>query len=647
MRYQEYKKAIEFLNYHSYRYYVLDQPEISDAEYDKQYRALLDFEQGNPLLIEENSPSQRIGDKPLDKFESFLHKSPLLSLENVFSKEEIDTFYNRVEKNLGRKPEFLIEPKMDGLAVALHYKKGQFVRGGTRGNGVQGEDVSLNLKTIKSLPLILKEKIDIEVRGEVFIRKSNFEQISEQFANPRNAAAGSLRQLDSRIAAKRNLDIFIYQGVYPGIKTHKEMMFFLKNLGLPVLDGLLLADTVDGIYEGCQKIQELKKNYDWQVDGAVIKINNFVDQKQLGATIKVPRWAVAYKFASERVVTKLLDIKVQVGRTGVLTPVGILDPVRVSGVLVKRASLHNADIIEKKKIKIGDNVLLERAGEVIPDIIESVETHEDSKVFRMPEKCPVCDAAVVKLPGEVASRCPNLNCLAQIKARLTHFSSKEAMDIDGLGGALVDQLVEQGLVNNVLDLYLLKVDQLKSLDKMGEVSAQNLGAAIEKSKSKGLADFIYALGILYVGRRTAEILAQHFLSIDNLINTTESALVAVFEIGDKIAVSLLATFKNPDFIKLISGFKEIGINPIAKIKTSGKLAGKTFLLTGSLTKYTRLEAENLIKENGGRIVSAVSKNLNYLVVGQNPGSKLEKAYKINAKEKIIEIMAEEGLEKIV
>ena len=644
---REYRILVGYLNEHSYKYYVLDKSEISDEEYDKKYRALIDFEVVNPLLIDPNSPSQRIGDKPLTKFEAFEHKTALLSLDNVFSSEEVAAFYKRVKKALGKNPEFLIEPKMDGLAVAIHYKKGKFFKGATRGNGMVGEDVTANLKTVKSLPLILQEEVDIEVRGEVFLRKSNFEKIKDKFANPRNAAAGSLRQLDPKIAAQRNLDIFVYQGFYPGIKTHKEMLSFLKKIGFPVLDDLFLVDTEDGINESCQKVQALRKIYDWDIDGAVIKVNSFEEQRNLGVTSKAPRWAVAYKFATERVVTKLLDIKVQVGRTGVLTPVGILEPVKVSGVMVSRATLHNMDIIEKKGVKIGDKVLLERAGEVIPAIIGSVETFLDSKEFQIPEKCPVCGFAVYKEPNLVGYKCSNIVCPAKVKGSVNHFVAKEAMDIDGLGESLVEQLVDTGLVKNMADIYLLTKDQIMGLDRMAEKSAEKLVVAIEKSKNKGLVNLIFGLGILFVGKRTAEILAEHFQNIDSLLAASYEDLVGIFEIGDKIAASLVASFGNTEFIEVIHKFKEIGINPEYKSASSRKLAGKTFLLTGSLVEYSRLEAETLIKENGGRVVSSVSKNLDYLIVGENPGSKLDKAYKINTKEKIIQIIGENELEKII
>ncbi|MFC1770657.1 NAD-dependent DNA ligase LigA [Candidatus Margulisiibacteriota bacterium] len=670
LNYDEYKELVKKLNYFAYQYYSLDASKITDHEYDKLYNKLAAFEKNNPLLIDPDSPVQGVGNKPLPKFKHFTHEIPLASLGNVFNEDELALFYQRLVKNLPEekmrvglspilhKEEIIddslplfpgaasqsknikctVEPKIDGLAVAIHYKNGQLSMGATRGDGSTGEIITENVKTIKSLPQSLSKKIDLEVRGEVFIKKSSFEDIKDEFANPRNAAAGSLRQLDPSITAQRNLSIFIYQGFYQDIETHFEMMAFLKKLGFPIVPGIKLAKDQSEILQIIREIDKNRFNYDWEIDGAVIKVDSFAYRKSLGSTTKAPRWAIAYKFKPEEVKTKLLDIQVQVGRTGVLTPVAILAPVKTSGVIVKRATLHNLEDIQRKNIHIGDEVLLQRAGDVIPKVVESTKTFPESKAFIMPDKCPVCSSDVVKLSAEVAYRCSNINCPAQIKGRIIHYASREAMDISGLGDVLVNQLVDKEIVSSIEDIYRLDTETLKNIERMGAKSAQNIITAIKESKTKTFAKLLFGLGILFVGKHVAEILAENYQNMESLMNVSEEELIAIPEIGEKIAASLCQTFKTPSFVSTVEKLRGLGLNPQSDMLESKSkfLAGKSFLFTGSLTNYSRPEAEAMVKEKGGKVISSVSKKLNYLVVGENPGSKLIKAQKYDSIDKINE-----------
>ncbi len=639
-----YQALLKQLNTYAYQYYVQDQPTIPDAEYDRYYRELLAFEAENPSLLDPDSPTLRVGDKPLSHFEPFSHARPLGSLGNVFSFDELAAFYKRIEKDLPGVPlSFTVEPKIDGLAVALHYKGGRFVVGATRGDGSTGENVTSNLRTIRALPLMLTQNVDIEVRGEVFIRRSVFETLSDRYANPRNVAAGSLRQLDPAITSQRNLDVFIYQGLYDGIAGHAEMLAFLKSLGFPVIPTVFQGSSLYELYDACTKIRELQSQYDWEIDGAVIKVDSFSYQAALGSTTKSPRWATAYKFPSAQAVTVLEDIVVQVGRTGVLTPVGILKPVKVSGVVVQRATLHNMEEIERKGVRIGDKVLIQRAGEVIPEILETVERGEETRFFSMPTTCPVCDTPIVNVEGEVAYRCPNFFCSEQVKGRLIHFASRDAMDIAGLGFALVSQLVDQNLVKTPADLYTLTQAQLEVMERMGAKSADNLIQGIQKSKSCSLSRFIFALAIPFVGEHAAEVLAARYQTIEAFRTATFEDLVAVHEIGDKIAMSLMTALNNADFQALITSLLASGVSPVhADVGGQGIFQGKTWLVTGTLSSLKRHEAEALIKSHGGRLLSTVSKTLDYLVVGESPGSKLEKAEKLNKQSGVVQILNEEG-----
>ncbi|MFC1752627.1 NAD-dependent DNA ligase LigA [Thermoproteota archaeon] len=642
MDYQAYKELINKLNYYSKQYYTFDAPVISDTEYDHLYKQLVQFENKHPLLVDPDSPSKRVGDKKLDAFESFTHKIPLPSLGNVFSKEELDAFCARVNKELNQASvTYSVEPKIDGLAVAVHYINGKLTMGATRGNGTTGENVTENIKTIRSLPHQLPKPLDLEIRGEVFLRKSTFEGLKDTFANPRNAAAGSLRQLDPAVCRRRKLDIFLYQGIYPGIETHSDMLKFLKSLGLPIVPDFQVTDNKDELIEICTKIDHNRSDYDWQIDGAVIKVNRYDYQDQLGATTKAPRWAVAYKFPGEEAVTTLTDIIIQVGRTGVITPVALLAPVTVSGVTVQRATLHNLEDIERKGIKIGDEVVIHRAGEVIPEVIKTAQTFTSSRPFKMPSKCPVCQTPIVKLEGEVNHRCNNPGCPAQIKGRLTHFASREAMDIDGLGVKLIHHLVDLDIIHSIADIYHLTQPKLESLERVAEKSAAHVMASIQTSKQRPFDRFIYALGIPFVGRHTAHVLASHFETLQALTNTSQEELLDLHEIGPKTASALILQFNNPEFKNMVNELNALGIQPLETSPASGKFQGKSFLITGTLTAFKRHDAETLIKEHGGKIASSVSKTLNYLITGDNPGSKLDKANALIKKGASIQILSED------
>ncbi|MCP4050316.1 MAG: NAD-dependent DNA ligase LigA [bacterium] len=657
----EYLALVKKLNYYAHQYFALDSPKIPDSEYDLLYRKLEDFEKENPLFIDYESPTQKIGAGSVSskssieedskvsaekvvKQKPFKHKLVMPSLGNAFNKEEIKQFYKRVIKIIEEKtalvsaakekidqettPLFTIEPKIDGLAVAVHYKKGRLLAGSTRGDGTTGENVTENLKTIASLPEKLKEEIDIEVRGEVFMRKSIFNKVKDKFANPRNAAAGSLRQLDPGVTAERKLDIFIYQGIGPKKNEQGKMLQYLKKIGLPVVPDFYTSNNLEEICEKCEHIYTKKDLYDWDIDGAVIKLNDFDLQQLLGSTNKAPRWAISYKFKTEEAVTKLKDIIVQVGRTGVLTPVAVLEPVRISGVLVQRATLHNMDDITRKNVRIGDEVLIKRAGEVIPEIIKSIKTLKDSKVFYMPDTCPVCHSKVTKIEEEVAYRCPSIMCPAQVKGRILHFVSREAMDIEGFGEVLIDQLVDQGRIKSIADIYSLTRYELENMDRMGEKSAANILSALENSRRCSFSRYLYGLGIPFVGKHTADILARKFKSIKNLFSASKEDITGIYEIGEKVADSLLYAVNNDEFRLMINKLSACGIKPGYDFK-AGKLDGKTFLISGTLKQNKRYEAELMIKNHGGRVLSAVSKKLDYLVVGDNPGSKLAKAKKID------------------
>jgi DNA ligase (NAD+) len=632
---ERYLQLVDELNEHSRRYYDEDTPIISDAEYDREYRHLEEFEAAFPLMARADSPTRRVGGTVSRELEQFTHSTRLPSLGNIFNDEELAQFYDRIQKEINDTDmEFTVEPKIDGLAVAIHYEQGKLVAGATRGDGLTGENVTANLKTIKSLPLVLKAPVDIEVRGEVYLRKSVFESMKSDYANPRNTAAGALRQLDSKVTASRQLDIWIYNGIYPGIKTHFEMMAYLKSLGFPVIDDITLVTGIEQISATCHGIFNQKSNYDFDIDGAVIKVNLLGYQEELGYTAKAPRWAMAYKFESETAVTTLEDIIVQVGRTGILTPVAILKPVKVSGVTVNRATLHNLEDIERKGIKIGDEVLIRRAGEVIPEVISAVSTDASHRVFVMPTDCPICGSHVTQVEGEVAIRCTNRRgCPAQLKGAILHFASRKAMDIEGLGDKLVDQLVDLHIVKSLSDIYRLDLTTLSHLDRMAEKSAKNVIMAIEKSKTQSLGRFIFALGMPFIGERTSDVLADRFETMDALFLATLDDLIAVKDIGEKTAVSLVDSLSDADFKADVEMMFALGVTPQHAITDviEGPLTGRKFLITGTLSSMSRGEAEKRIVALGGEIAPGVSATLTDLIVGDKPGSKVDKVAKLNAK----------------
>lgn len=649
----EIERLREIIRYHDYRYYVLDSPEISDEEYDALMRKLQELEALFPDLVTPDSPTQRVGGKPQEGFAPFTHARPMLSLNNAFSEEEIRDFDRRVKKMLGvEEVEYVVELKIDGLAVNLRYEGGIFVRGATRGDGTTGEDVTANLRTIRSIPLRLRgERIPavFEVQGEVFMHRSDFERLNEErerrgeplFANTRNAAAGSLRQLDPNVTASRRLDIFVYGAFliesswYPG--THWELLELLRELGFKVNPHARLAKSIDEVIAIHDEWEEKRKTLDYDIDGLVVKVNNLVFQELLGATSKSPRWAIAYKFEPTRAVTKVLDIEVNVGRTGTLTPVAILEPVEVGGVVVKRATLHNEDEVRRKDVRIGDWVIVGRAGEVIPEVVLVLKERRNGseRVFQMPTHCPVCHSPVVREEGEVAVRCINANCPAQIKERLRHWASRDAMDIEGLGEKLIEQLVDRGYVRSIPDLYRLTKAKLLELERMGQKSSENLLQAIERSKKRPLSRFLYALGIRYVGEFVAQILAEHFGTLRKLMEASLEDLLSIEGIGPKVAEAVWQFFRNPENRAMIAELEALGVVPEEEeVKVSASenvLQGKTFVFTGTLSRFSRKEAEELVRQKGGKVASAVSRKVDYLVVGENPGGKLDEARQKNVR----------------
>jgi DNA ligase (NAD+) len=650
MTYSGYVELVKILNKHAHLYYSLDAPAISDFEYDALYKQLVVFEAENPDKIDNISPTQRIGDKLLDGFEQFQHPSRLPSLSNVFNSEELESFFDRVEKGLnGKKATFTVEPKIDGLAMALHYKQGRLIVGATRGDGTKGELVTSNIKTIRSLPLVLKEPLDLEVRGEVFIRKSVFKTLRGDFANPRNAAAGSIRQLDPAITAERRLDIFLYQVIGLSEATYSDALTAVSVLGLPINVDVIVCSSLTDIKEAISLILGRRASYDWEIDGAVIKVNELAFQEALGYTIKAPRWATAYKFPTEQVVTRLNNIDIQVGRTGVLTPVAKLEPVRVTGVMVSSASLHNMDEIMRKGVKIGDDVVVQRAGDVIPEVVRVEKTYAHSQAFFMPSFCPSCESAIHHVEDDVRYYCVNIMCPAQVKGRVEHFVGRKAMNIDGFGKQLVDQLVDVGLVTSLADIYYLSKEQLMSLDRLGETSADNILAALNESKSKPLSKFLFALGIPFVGERSATIIVESFLSLDRILTVRRDELLELYDIGEKIADSFLNTIHTPEFLRLIRRFLEAGLSPHHSeiLRESDIFSGKQFLITGTLSQFSRTQAQEEVKKRGGKILSSVSKNLDVLLVGDKPGSKVAKADMLNKAGADIQIMDESEFERLL
>ncbi len=653
---EEIKKLRKEINYHNYKYYVENDPVISDYEYDQLLKKLEKLESKYPDLITPDSPTQRVGEKPLDEFETVEHIVPMLSLDNTYTFDELREFDERVKKNVGE-VDYIVEPKIDGAGVALVYEDGIFKRGATRGDGIKGDDITQNLKTIHSIPLRLREKTlkKIELRGEVYMRIDGFKKYNKEqekkngtvFANPRNAAAGSLRQLDPRIVAKRPLDIFIHYLSYSDkkFKTHYEAMNKLKELGFKIVSFLKKAKDIDEVIKYCKQLEKKRDSLNYEIDGAVIKVNSFEKQKELGSTTKNPRWAISYKFAAKQSTTKLNDIDIQVGRTGTITPVAILEPVKVGGVTVSRATLHNFDELKRKDIRIGDHVLVERSGDVIPQVVKSIKEKRtgSEKQKKIPKKCPICKTEVVRPEGEVAVRCPNKNCPARLKWKLSYYASRNAMDIDHLGKSTIDKLLDENLIDNIADLYNLKKEDILKLEGFKEKSAENLLDSIEKSKNQGLSRLIYGLGIRHVGKYASQLLASKYTSIKDLSNATEEELKEIDGLGEKSAESIATFFATDENIKLIERLEEYGVKT-KKEKTDEKqsLDGKTFVFTGSLDSFSRSDASEFVQKKGGIVKSSISKDIDYVVVGGKPGSKYDKAKKLN-----ITIINENEFKKLI
>lgn len=652
---KELREKLERLNY---EYYVLDNPSASDFEYDGLMNRLIRLEEENPELVTDDSPTQRVGGQALEGFGEVEHIVQMQSLADVFSKDELFDYDARTRAALGTDEiEYAVEMKIDGLSVSLEYENGRLVRGSTRGNGFVGEDITENLKTIKSIPLRLKEAIPyLEVRGEVFMPKESFIKLNEireasgetLFANPRNAAAGSLRQLDSKVTAQRRLDIFVFnvqQITGNELSGHKESLDYLAQLGLKTIPEKKLFFGIENVYEEICRIGESRGNLTFDIDGAVVKVNSFSQREILGSTAKTPKWAVAYKFPAERSKSKLVDIVLQVGRTGVVTPNAVLNPVRLAGSMVSRATLHNMDNIRDKDVRIGDTVILQKAGDIIPEVVESVKDERDGseKVFEMPKYCPACGEPLFRREGEAAVRCLSPNCPAQQLRSIIHFASKTAMDIDGLGPAVVQQLLEEGLISDCADLYTLTSEQLVELDRFAKKSAENLINAIEMSKKQGLERLLFALGIRLIGSRAAELIAAEFKSIDALMKATEEEVSAVPDVGNKMAASLVHYFDEEKSLILINRLKEYGVDMNAK-KTAAddKFGGRVFVLTGTLPTLKRGEAKALIESHGGKVSSSVSKNTDYVIAGEEAGNKLIKANQLG-----IPVISEAELKKML
>jgi DNA ligase (NAD+) len=638
----------EELAYHNHRYYTLDAPEISDASYDKLMRELQELEAKNPSLVTADSPTQRVGGAPLAKFEKVTHSQQMLSLSNVFDDGEITEFDERIRKLLNVPAvAYCCEPKMDGLAIELVYQDGRFVQGSTRGDGTIGEDVTANLRTLRNLPLQLKGDAPklLEVRGEVFIRKADFVRLNEQrealgeptFVNPRNSAAGSLRQLDPKLTATRPLSVYLYEvGIVEGLsfETHTQKLQWLEKAGLPVNPRRYFGQGLDAIRDAYQTMLKDRHALPYEVDGLVVKVDSEDYRRRLGQVSKSPRWAVAYKFPPEEVETKVEKIDVQVGRTGALTPVAFLTPTFVGGVTVSRATLHNEDEIARKDVREGDWVFLRRAGDVIPEIVKVIETRRtgDEKKFTMPQKCPVCGADVFREEGAAIRRCTGVSCPAQLVGRLRHFASRTALDLDGLGEKLCEQLVASGMVKRHADLYALTVEKLMSLERMGEKSAQNIVDAAQRSKKTTLRRFIYALGIPQVGEATAKALAEHFMSVPALMDATAEQLQSVRDVGPEVSREIHTFFAEPQNRDAVQALLSAGVEPAPPEKAAGgPFTGKTVVLTGTLSKMSRDEAKEAIERRGGKVSGSVSKKTDFVVAGEEAGSKLEKAKELGVK----------------
>ncbi|QUF66154.1 NAD-dependent DNA ligase LigA [Bacillus atrophaeus] len=646
------------INQYSYEYYTLDEPSVPDSEYDKLMQELLDLEEEHPDLRTPDSPTQRVGGAVIDAFQKVRHGTPMLSLGNAFNAEDLRDFDRRVRQAVGDDVAYNVELKIDGLAVSLRYEDGYFVRGATRGDGTTGEDITENLKTIRNIPLKMKRNLSIEVRGEAYMPKRSFEALNEErlkkeeepFANPRNAAAGSLRQLDPKIAAKRNLDIFVYSIAEldeMGVDTQSQGLDFLDEIGFKTNQERKKCGTIDEVIDMIEELQAKRADLPYEIDGIVVKVDSLDQQEELGFTAKSPRWAIAYKFPAEEVVTTLLDIELNVGRTGVITPTAVLEPVKVAGTTVQRASLHNEDLIREKDIRILDKVVIKKAGDIIPEVVNVLTEQRtgQEKEFNMPTTCPECGSELVRIEGEVALRCINPECPAQIREGLIHFVSRNAMNIDGLGERVITQLFQEKLVRNVADLYKLTKERVIQLERMGEKSTDNLISSIQKSKENSLERLLFGLGIRFIGSKAAKTLAMHFESLDHLKKANKEELLAIDEIGEKMADAVITYFQKEEMLELLDELEQLGVNTLYKGPKKVKVedcdsyfAGKTIVLTGKLEELSRNDAKAQIEALGGKLTGSVSKNTDLVIAGEAAGSKLTKAEELN-----IEVWNEEQL----
>lgn len=665
---KRYEALIEELNQYSYDYYVQDNPSVEDVVYDKAMQELLKIEEAHPDWITADSPSQRVGGEILEGFQKVTHKTPMLSLGNAFGEDDLRDFDRRIQDRIGdgTEYEYMCELKIDGLAVSLIYENGEYRQGATRGDGTTGEDITANLRTVRSIPIKLKETLSIEVRGETYMPKKSFQKLNGAreeeglplFANPRNAAAGSLRQLDTKIAAKRNLDIFLYSVADfgdMGVTKHSEGLDYLEKLGLKVNKERRVCKNIEEVLAYVEEWTAKRSDLAYEIDGIVVKLNDLRQQEEVGYTVKSPRWAIAYKFPAEEVPTVLRDIELRVGRTGVITPTAILDPVHVAGTTVSRASLHNEDLIKQKDIRIKDTVMIKKAGDIIPEVIRSLPEKRtgSEQEFHMPAHCPECGSELVRLEGEVALRCINPKCPAQLKEGLIHFVSRSAMNIDGLGEKVVRQLFTHELIHDVADLYFLSKEELLQLERMGEKSVTNLLAAIEKSKQNSLERLLFGLGIRHVGAKAARSLAIHFETMDNVKEASLEDLIAINDIGEIMADSIVTYFENEEVHSLLQELERAGVNMtytgprLEEVPEEDLVfAGKKVVLTGKLEQLKRDEAKALIESLGGSVSGSVSKNTDIVVAGSDAGSKLEKAEELSipiwSENDLLEYLPDEG-----
>ncbi|MCD8817836.1 NAD-dependent DNA ligase LigA [Mammaliicoccus sciuri] len=648
------KELHQLLHRYNHEYHVLDNPTVPDSEYDQLLHELISIEEKHPELKTDDSPTVRVGGPPLSQFEKINHDTPMLSLGNAFNEEDLRKFDQRVREKVNN-VRYTCELKIDGLAVSLKYVNGRFVQGLTRGDGTTGENITENLKTIHAIPLTIKEPLSIEVRGEAYMPRKSFVSLNEQkeqngeqlFANPRNAAAGSLRQLDSKLTAKRKLDIFLYSVndlTEIEADSQSEALNNLDELGFKTNKERETFDDIEGVLSFISKWTEQRNNLSYDIDGIVIKVDDLSQQEELGFTQKSPRWAIAYKFPAEEVLTTLTDIELSIGRTGVVTPTAILEPVKVAGTTVSRASLHNEDLIHEKDIRIGDKVVIKKAGDIIPEVVKSIaeERSEDSEIYHMPTHCPSCEHELVRIEGEVALRCINPKCSAQLVEGMIHFVSRQAMNIDGLGDKIIEQLYQNDKIKDVADLYYLTKDDLLPLERMGEKKVQNLLTAIEASKEKSLEHLLFGLGVRHLGTKASRVIAEKYETIDRLFEVTIEDLTEIPDVGHKMAQSLVTYMENDDFKVLIDKLKQKNVNMTytgikqSEIEGHPDFTGKTFVLTGKMTEMTRPEATKVIQSLGAKVTGSVTKNTDVVIAGEDAGSKLEKAEKLN-----IEVWSEE------